>query len=63
VNVSRCPICNKEIQATAKIAPAFCSTRCQQIDLGKWLNEEYRMPVSAEEDSDVEEGAGDGHEA
>ncbi len=21
----------------------FCSQRCQQIDLGRWLNEEYRI--------------------
>jgi len=29
----------------------FCSERCRQIDLGKWLNEEHRVagePVSSE---------------
>jgi endogenous inhibitor of DNA gyrase (YacG/DUF329 family) len=23
----------------------FCSTRCQQIDLGRWLGERYSMPI------------------
>ncbi len=23
----------------------FCSTRCKQIDLGRWLNEEYTLPM------------------
>mgnify|MGYP000240479993 FL=1 len=22
----------------------FCSSRCQQIDLGNWLSEAYRVP-------------------
>ena len=25
----------------------FCSARCKTIDLGKWLNGEYRIPVGA----------------
>ena len=30
----------------------FCSKRCKSIDLGKWLNEEYRIstPISDNED-------------
>lgn len=35
-----CPICQKD--ATAKYRP-FCSKRCADIDLGKWLNEDYRL--------------------
>lgn len=27
----------------------FCSTRCKQVDLGKWLNEEHHISVSREE--------------
>jgi len=26
----------------------FCSTRCKLVDLGRWLNEEIRLPVSPE---------------
>jgi endogenous inhibitor of DNA gyrase (YacG/DUF329 family) len=48
-----CPICRKKAAPRAK-NPAFpfCSPRCRTIDLGKWLNEEYRVPI---EDSDAEE--------
>jgi len=38
----------------------FCSTRCQQIDLGRWLNEEYVVsdPLNSAKDhlpSDADE--------
>lgn len=36
-----CPICGK--QSEAKYRP-FCSRRCADIDLGRWLNESYRVP-------------------
>jgi endogenous inhibitor of DNA gyrase (YacG/DUF329 family) len=26
--------------------------RCKQIDLGKWLNEDYRVPVPFDPDAD-----------
>jgi endogenous inhibitor of DNA gyrase (YacG/DUF329 family) len=28
----------------------FCSQRCRQIDLGRWLNEEQRVPEGSLED-------------
>ena len=31
----------------------FCSTRCKQIDLGRWFDEEFGLPVEPE--LDVEE--------
>ncbi|MEO8799722.1 MAG: DNA gyrase inhibitor YacG [Polyangiaceae bacterium] len=40
-----CPVCKKEIQGNA----AFCCDRCRQIDLGKWLNEDYRLPATDQE--------------
>ena len=24
----------------------FCSRRCKEVDLGRWFNEEYTLPVS-----------------
>jgi len=36
-----CPICAKETDA--KYRP-FCSRRCADIDLGRWLNESYSVP-------------------
>ena len=28
----------------------FCSERCKLIDLGRWLGEQYRVPVEGAED-------------
>jgi endogenous inhibitor of DNA gyrase (YacG/DUF329 family) len=39
-----CPHCSREVAvARREDLPSrpFCSKRCQQIDLGRWLNEEY----------------------
>ena len=36
-----CPICGKP--ADPKLKP-FCSTRCRQVDLNRWLSESYRIP-------------------
>jgi endogenous inhibitor of DNA gyrase (YacG/DUF329 family) len=32
------------VKAGNKAFP-FCSQRCQLIDLGKWLDEDYRIPA------------------
>ena len=45
-----CPICQKE--AVERYRP-FCSKRCADVDLGKWLTGAYAIPV--EEESDREE--------
>ncbi|MBX3159350.1 MAG: DNA gyrase inhibitor YacG [Deltaproteobacteria bacterium] len=41
-----CSICGTPVvkRAGDKAFP-FCSHRCQLIDLGRWLGEEYRIPV------------------
>jgi endogenous inhibitor of DNA gyrase (YacG/DUF329 family) len=36
--VTACPICRKP--AAGATAP-FCSSRCADIDLGRWLSEQY----------------------
>lgn len=38
----KCPICAKP--ATENYKP-FCSKRCADADLGKWLGEGYRIPT------------------
>lgn len=40
----KCPICKKEVPFGAPEMP-FCSERCRLIDLGKWADEEYRIPA------------------
>jgi uncharacterized protein len=42
-----CPICSK---ATEAAYTPFCSRRCADIDLGRWLNESYRVPMATDED-------------
>lgn len=44
----KCPACNKPTQWTGNEFRPFCSERCKLLDLGKWLNEEYGVPVSDE---------------
>lgn len=44
-----CPICGKE--ADPKYRP-FCSRRCADIDLGRWLTGGYAIPVAEDDDED-----------
>ena len=37
-----CPICGRP--ATAASHRPFCSARCADIDLGRWLDGRYRIP-------------------
>ncbi len=51
--MATCAVCKKNIQPRPENAFApFCSARCRQVDLGKWLNEEYRIPSGPEEEED-----------
>jgi uncharacterized protein len=50
----RCPICRS---ATEHAYRPFCSSRCADIDLGKWLTGGYVMP--SEESSDSEDDGTD----
>ena len=61
---SKCPICKRELPAREG-APAFgpfCSARCADIDLGRWLGQRYRVESdeapnqvkNTDEDTDIE---------
>ena len=51
-----CTICGKDARPRSENpASPFCSPRCKSIDLGKWLNEGYRVPT--DEAPDGSEGA------
>jgi endogenous inhibitor of DNA gyrase (YacG/DUF329 family) len=55
---SKCPICEKAVAARAANPKfPFCSERCRMADLGRWLNEEYRIPVQEPEDEGEDGGA------
>lgn len=48
-----CPICHKPSDPAHK---PFCSRRCADIDLGRWLSDGYALPARpAEEDEDQAE--------
>lgn len=46
-----CPVCGKP--AAPKLRP-FCSSRCADVDLGRWFIGSYRVPVTEESDEDGE---------
>jgi len=41
---ARCPRCGKLIHWEGNPYRPFCSQRCKLIDLGKWIDEKYRLP-------------------
>jgi hypothetical protein len=47
-----CPVCNKPRSERYK---PFCSRRCADIDLGRWLKGEYAIPSTPglEEEEDI----------
>ena len=53
-----CPICRRTVpegEEGVRHRP-FCSRRCADIDLGKWLTGSYAIPGAAEESEDEEDG-------
>jgi uncharacterized protein len=38
-----CPICKKTFDSEQSTSMPFCSERCKQIDLGRWLDERYGL--------------------
>jgi uncharacterized protein len=58
----RCPICDGPVTAPDRAAspPAkswfpFCSERCKQVDLGRWLTGQYVIPGEGAEEEIPEE--------
>ena len=43
----RCPVCGET--AAARYTP-FCSRRCADIDLGRWLKGNYAIPARPQDD-------------
>jgi endogenous inhibitor of DNA gyrase (YacG/DUF329 family) len=44
-----CPICGKPATEASK---PFCSERCRDVDLNRWLSDSYRIPVK-DDDQDA----------
>ncbi len=49
----RCPICDTVMAGESREWPdyPFCSPRCRQIDLGRWLGERYAIPAEPKTDA------------
>ncbi len=47
-----CPICGKPPQDKFK---PFCSARCADVDLGRWLTEGYAVPGRPDDDAPLPE--------
>ena len=47
----RCPICDKPAVEASK---PFCSERCRDVDLNRWLSGSYFVPGRPEADEDAD---------
>ena len=52
-----CAICRKSSQLAYR---PFCSKRCADIDLNRWLTGAYAVPVAEDDDEDGEDEAREG---
>ena len=49
----KCPTCGRPAEADTK---PFCSNRCRDVDLQRWLRGAYAIPAAeADEDPDQED--------
>jgi endogenous inhibitor of DNA gyrase (YacG/DUF329 family) len=46
----KCPICGKPATEASK---PFCSERCRDVDLNRWLSDSYRIPAARDDDGDA----------
>jgi endogenous inhibitor of DNA gyrase (YacG/DUF329 family) len=46
-----CPICGKPAIEASK---PFCSERCRDVDLNRWLSNSYAIPGKPQDDEDAE---------
>lgn len=49
VAMNTCPVCETQFKSAGSSHLPFCSLRCRQIDLGRWLNESYGLPYENED--------------
>jgi endogenous inhibitor of DNA gyrase (YacG/DUF329 family) len=40
----KCPNCGKPVEWKDNPSRPFCSDRCRLVDLGRWVEGEYRVP-------------------
>jgi len=58
-----CPICGREFDQQLSPAMPFCSERCRLVDLGRWLDERYGLPIERDPESEDAERSSSPEEA
>ncbi|MEO1043348.1 MAG: DNA gyrase inhibitor YacG [Pseudomonadota bacterium] len=53
---AKCPICGKPIVAAYR---PFCSKRCADVDLNRWLSGSYAVPGNDDDSEGVTDGGSD----
>lgn len=53
-----CPVCKRKftIESFPEVASqtsVFCSARCKMIDLGRWMEGAYRVPLAEQADTET----------
>jgi endogenous inhibitor of DNA gyrase (YacG/DUF329 family) len=56
-NSKPCAICGKPVDAVFR---PFCSKRCADVDLHRWLSGVYAVPVTEDEEEDERRDEDDG---
>ena len=46
-----CPICGKPAVEASR---PFCSERCRDVDLNRWLSNSYAIPAAKDDDEDAD---------
>jgi uncharacterized protein len=46
-----CPICGKP---TTEASHPFCSERCRDVDLNRWLSNSYVIPAARDDEEDAD---------
>lgn len=56
--MSSCPVCKEEAQKDWR---PFCSKRCADIDLGRWMTGAYAVPAEDTGDEEMPDPSGSTH--
>jgi uncharacterized protein len=52
IRLARCPICAKPAEVEYR---PFCSKRCADVDLNRWLGGGYAIPAADDPDTETED--------
>ena len=52
--IVKCPRCGTETKFEGNTYRPFCSERCKLIDLGRWIEESYRIPTKSKAEEEDE---------